>query len=174
MPEGELRLPIDLALDDEMLQLLLQGGVLCNDSELIGESDQWTVRGDPTEGAFLVLAEKAGISVSDTRARWARSAEVPFSSERKRMTTIHQGNGETIAFMKGAPEVILDHCSHIAEGGQERELTEAERGRILQQNEAMAEDALRVLALAYRELEGRHAKAMRSWNRRWCSWDSSA
>ncbi len=157
VPEGELRLPIDLALDDEMLQLLLRAGVLCNDSELIGELDQWTVRGDPTEGAFLVLAQKAGISVDDTRERWARSAEVPFSSERKRMTTIHRGNGETIAFMKGAPEVVLDHCSHIAEGGQVRELTEAERGRILQQNEAMAEDALRVLALAYRELKGRQA-----------------
>ena len=159
VPEGELRLPNDLALDDQMLQLLLRGGVLCNDSELIGESDQWTVRGDPTEGAFLVLAEKAGVSVGDTRVRWARSAEVPFSSERKRMTTIHQGNGETIAFMKGAPEVILDHCSRIADGDRIRGLGEAERGRILKQNEAMATDALRVLALAYRELEDRHTQS---------------
>ena len=159
VPEGELRLPNDLALDDRMLQLLLQGGVLCNDSELIGESDQWTVRGDPTEGAFLVLAEKAGISVKDARTRWPRSAEVPFSSERKRMTTIHRGNGETIAFMKGAPEVILDHCSRIADGDRIRELGEAERGRILKQNEAMATDALRVLALAYRELKGRHTQS---------------
>ncbi len=156
IPEGELRLPTDLTLDDHMLQLLIQGGVLCNDSELARESDQWTVRGDPTEGVFLVLAEKAGISVSDTRAHWPRSAEVPFSSERKRMTTIHQRNGETVAFMKGAPEVILEHCSCIADGDQVRDLVEAERERILKQNEAMATDALRVLALAYRRLEGRH------------------
>ena len=159
LPEGELRLPEDLALNDRRLQLLLRGGALCNDSELVGESDLLAVRGDPTEGAFLVLAEKAGVSVSDTRAAWPRSAEVPFSSERKRMTTIHQGNGETVAFMKGAPEVILEHCSRIAEGDRIRKLSEDERGRILEQNQAMATDALRVLALAYREIEGKHTQS---------------
>jgi Ca2+-transporting ATPase len=159
VPDGELHLPDGVAPDDRVLQLLLQGGVLCNDSELIAESDQWTVRGDPTEGAFLVLAQKAGVSVSDMRARWPRSGEVPFSSERKRMTTVHQRGGETVAFMKGAPEVILEHCSGIAEGDQIRDLGETERGRILELNEAMATDALRVLGLAYRRLEGQHAQS---------------
>lgn len=155
LPEGELQLPKDLPQDDRTLQLLLQGGVLCNDSELLQEAGQWMIRGDPTEAAFLVLAEKAGISVSDTRARQTRSGEVPFSSERKRMTTTHQGNGDVVAFMKGAPEVILERCSQIADGDQVRGLSEAERGLILQQNEAMAGDALRVLALAYRQLADR-------------------
>jgi len=154
VPEGKLQLPDDIALDDPVLQLLLQGGVLCNDSELVREGDQWSVRGDPTEGAFLVLAEKAGLSVSDVRARRARIDEIPFSSERKRMTTIHDGNGETIEFTKGAAEVVLDRCSQIADGSQVRVLSDAERQRILKQHEVMAGDALRVLALACRELGG--------------------
>ncbi|MEN8167407.1 MAG: cation-translocating P-type ATPase [Pseudomonadota bacterium] len=155
LPEGELQLPAGLTQDDPGLRLLLKGGVLCNDSELLQEADQWTIRGDPTEGAFLVLAEKAGISANETRARQARSGEVPFSSERKRMTTTHQDKDETVAFMKGAPEVILARCGQIADGDQVRGLNEAERGLILQQNEAMAGAALRVLALAYRRLAGR-------------------
>lgn len=154
VPEGKLQLPDDIAPDDRVLQLLVQGGVLCNDSEIVREADQWSVRGDPTEGAFLILAEKAGLSVNDIRARRARIGEIPFSSERKRMTTIHGGNGETVAFMKGAAEVVLDRCSHIADGARWRALSDAERQHILQQHEAMAGDALRVLALAYRELGG--------------------
>ncbi len=153
VPDGELRLPDGLVPDDRTLQLLLRGGVLCNDSQLVHDSDQWTIRGDPTEGAFLVLAEKAGISVDDIRAEQARSAEVPFSSERKRMTTIHRSIGGTVAFMKGAPEVVLDHCRRMSDGDETRELDVAERRRIQEQNEAMAGDALRVLALAYRELD---------------------
>ncbi len=153
LPEGELRLPAGFASDDRALELMLKGGVLCNDAELLQNAGQWTVRGDPTEGAFLVLAEKAGISVADTRARSARIGELPFSSERKRMTTIHRANGGTIAFMKGAPEVILEHCARIADGDETRTLDDAERQRIRRDNEAMAGDALRVLALAYRDVD---------------------
>jgi Ca2+-transporting ATPase len=153
VPDGELRLPDGLACDDRTLQLLLRGGVLCNDSQLVQGADQWAIRGDPTEGAFLVLAEKAGVSVDAIRADHARSSEVPFSSERKRMTTVHRGNNRTVAFMKGAPEVVLDRCTRISDGDETRELDGAERRRIQDQNEAMAGDALRVLALAYRELD---------------------
>ena len=153
VPEGKLELPDGVAPDDRGLQLLLEAGVLCNDSELEQESDQWLVRGDPTEGAFLVLAEKAELSVSDIRSRRARVGEIPFSSERKRMTTVHRGHGETIAYMKGAAEVVLDRCSQLADGAEVRALGDAERRRILEQHEAMAGDALRVLALACRELE---------------------
>lgn len=151
-PEGELQLPEDLPSDDSKLQLLLQAGVLCNDAELVREAGKWTIRGDPTEGAFLVLAEKAGISVSDTRSRQTRSGELPFSSERKRMTTKHQHNGSVVAFMKGAPEVVLTRCNQIADAGKVRELDENELGLILKRNAEMAGDALRVLAIAYRDI----------------------
>lgn len=154
VPDGRLELPDDPPADERTLQLLLQGGVLCNDSQLVRDSEQWMVRGDPTEGAFLVLAKKAGIDVDATRAHRARIKEVPFSSERKRMTTIHRADGETIAFMKGAAEKVLQRCARIAEGSDDRALGEDDRRRILEENEAMAEDALRVLALAYRKLDG--------------------
>jgi Ca2+-transporting ATPase len=135
------------------LQLLLRGGVLCNDSELVHDTDQWTIRGDPTEGAFLVLAEKAGLSVKAVRSDDPRSAEVPFSSERKRMTTVHASIDGAVAFMKGAPEVVLSHCHRISSGSEIREIDAADHRRIQEQSEAMAGDALRVLGLAYRELD---------------------
>ncbi|MBM4295642.1 MAG: cation-translocating P-type ATPase, partial [Deltaproteobacteria bacterium] len=82
-----------------------------------------------------------------------RIEEIPFSSERKRMTTIHQmDDGKRMAFMKGAPEVVLERCSHILDDGGGRQLTEEEKARILTANEEMAQSALRVLGIAYREL----------------------
>ena len=134
-------------------------------------SGQWTIRGDPTEGAFLVLAGKAGVGVEETRARRPRCGELPFSSERKRMTTVHSGEEDTVAFMKGAPEVVLEHCSHIAVGDEIRPLddgrTSAAAGCERSHGRA---DALRVLALAYRKLDAwplpDDAKTRR---RRWCS-----
>jgi Ca2+-transporting ATPase len=150
-PDGELRLPDGFAGDDQALRLLLQGGVLCNDSELVREEDRWSIKGDPTEGAFLTVAEKAGIGVSDTRAQHERIGEVPFSSERKRMTTVHSNQSGAIVYLKGAPEIVLSRCNQITDGDAIRELNDEERSVILKHNETMAGDALRVLALAYRE-----------------------
>lgn len=151
-PQGELKLPDGFTGDDKALRLLLQGGVLCNDSELVRVEDRWTINGDPTEGAFLTVAEKAGVGIIDTRTQHERIGEVPFSSERKRMTTVHSNQLEgTIAYLKGAPEVVLARCNRIAEGVVIRELNDEERLLILENNETMAGDALRVLALAYRE-----------------------
>lgn len=136
------------------MRLLLQGGLLCNDSELVREGDQWTITGDPTEGAFLVAAEKAGIGITDTRAQHQRIGEVPFSSERKRMTTTHRNDGAgAVAFMKGVPEAVMARCDQIAEGDTVRGLSDEERALILNNNGKMAGDALRRLALAYRELD---------------------
>ncbi len=154
-PEGKLLLPPGLAIDDRALRWLLRAGVLCNDAELLRENGQWTIRGDPTEGAFLVAAEKAGIGVDSNRGDYRRICEIPFSSERKRMTTVHENKNGALVFMKGAPEVILACCTHIADGKAVRELTDQERNRVLDRNEAMAGNALRVLGLAYRTLEGR-------------------
>lgn len=152
-PEGELRLPEGMSEPSWALRLLLEGGSLCNDSELIEANSQWSLRGDPTEGAFLVAAEKAGISVTAVREQYPRIREVPFSSERKRMTTTHLGDGGgTLAFMKGAPEVVLSHCSRITDGFSIRHLSQEDKVHILASNENMAGEALRVLALAYRKL----------------------
>ncbi|MFZ5813074.1 MAG: cation-translocating P-type ATPase [Thermodesulfobacteriota bacterium] len=131
------------------LEPLLLAGLLCNDADVQEVEDRWTVKGDPTEAALVVAAMKAGMAKAQTRMDCAREEEFPFSSERKRMTTIHRlPDGRRMAFMKGAPETVLARCASILDGDAERPLTEADRARILAENEAMANAALRVLALA--------------------------
>ena len=138
--------------DEPHLLRLLRAGASCNDSHLINASGLWQIRGDPTEGALVVVAAKAGVKIEELSA--PRISEVPFSSERKRMTTIHDTPHGKVAYSKGAPEVISDSCTRIYSEGIERELTEQDRKRILQVNQEMAAGALRVLGLAYKSLPG--------------------
>ena len=99
---------------ERKLESVLLAGLLCNDAELDRVEGRWQIKGDPTEGALVVLAVKAGLDVSGLRLENARIEEIPFSSERKRMTTIHtMADGTKMTFMKGAPEVVLEQCSHI-------------------------------------------------------------
>jgi len=153
-PVGEFRgaREIELKTHDPMQQLLL-AGLLCNDSSLEKADDKWLVKGDPTEGALVVAAVKAGLHEKEIRMRHSRVEEIPFSSERKRMTTIHQASdGKRVAFMKGAPETVLHICTHILAEDGIRELTEREKAMILKANEEMAHSALRVLGFAFRNL----------------------
>jgi Ca2+-transporting ATPase len=134
------------------LQFLLRGGLLCSDAVLEEKEGKWIVKGDPTEGAIVVAAVKAGLHETELRLENPRIEEFPFSSERKRMTTIHQMvDGNRIAYMKGAPEVVLDRCSRILENSGMRDLNETEKKKILKANEEMAQAALRVLGIAYRD-----------------------
>jgi len=136
---------------------LLEIGQLCTNSVLqpdpTGKAD-WSVVGDPTEGALLVLAEKAGLSHQDTLSRNHEITEISFDSARKRMTSIiRDEDGKLIANAKGAPEVLLPLCTHIYENDSIRELTQEERENIIHINAGFAESALRVLAFAYRPLQ---------------------
>ncbi|MGB9628961.1 MAG: cation-translocating P-type ATPase [Thermodesulfobacteriota bacterium] len=151
-PKGELKgSEVDIK-KIKSLQLLLQGGLLCSDALLEEKEGKWVIKGDPTEGALVVAAVKAGLHEREFRLENPRIEEIPFSSERKRMTTIHQmADGKRMAFMKGAPEVVLERCSHILEDGGILELKQTERDRILKVNEEMAQGALRVLGFAYRD-----------------------
>lgn len=138
--------------DDPHLMLLLRIGALCNNARLIRE-DAWRIVGDPTEGALVVVATKAGIQQDEASRQYPRVGEIPFSSERKRMTTIHSApSGERSAYVKGAPEIILKRCAHFLEEGNVKGLTEKEKKKILEINEKMASGALRVLGMAYRRL----------------------
>lgn len=153
-PTGEFMLgsdPID-PKGDEALSLLLRIGALCNNSRLDNDGDRWIILGDPTEGALIVAAHKAGFRQLDLERAYPRVAEIPFSSERKRMTTIHRVSDELYAYVKGAPEIILERCSMIYEDGREKRLTAEKKRRILKINEEFAENALRVLGLAYRRV----------------------
>ena len=145
---------IDVGKSEPLSKLLL-GGLLCNDSVLEKTEDKWIIKGDPTEGALVVAAAKAGLHQKELRLENARVEEIPFSSERKRMTTIHQmPDGRRMAFMKGAPEAVLQKCTHVLEETGLRELTDAEKSRIMKANEDMAQAALRVLGLAFRDCPG--------------------
>jgi P-type Ca2+ transporter type 2C len=149
VPEGAFSAPIT----DRSTQWLLKAGLLCSDAALVEDGGRWSVNGDPTEGALVVLAVKGGWHQEGTRLECPRIEEFPFSSERKRMTTIHtMENKEKVAFVKGAPEVLLARCSSLMNGGERRSLSDDDRAKILRVNEEMAKDALRVIAVCYREL----------------------
>jgi len=127
---------------------LLTGGVLCNDSELIKENEEWHVRGDPTEGAMVVAAAKGGLKKADLVGRFPRIGEIPFTSETKRMTTLHDIDGTKIAYTKGAAEIVLASCTmRLTEKGEEK-MDMADRESLLAEAKTMAEHALRVLAIA--------------------------
>jgi Ca2+-transporting ATPase len=138
--------------EDSHLSLMARIATLCNDVYLHKTESGWSIIGDPTEGALLVSAIKAGIKVEELRDGIPRIGEVPFESERKRMSTIHPVNGGKVAYVKGAPEIILDLSTHLLRDGKTIPLTPEEKQKILKVNEQMASDALRVLGLAYRDL----------------------
>ncbi len=145
--EGPLRLEIERAL---------AVADLANNAAVLERDGRWTVQGDPTEGALLVAARKCGISVTDLDKRLPRIGEVPFSSERKLMSTIHRDTAQEhagVVFTKGAPAVLLARCSFELVGDNRRSLTAARRQEILQVNEALAGEALRTLGVAARWLE---------------------
>jgi Ca2+-transporting ATPase len=139
------------------LSALLQASVLCNDATLQHEGSLWTILGDPTEGALLTLAGKGRWEKQSLTEQFPRVAEIPFSSERKRMSVIVKGDSTLAAdlpqapylmFTKGSPELLLDCCSHVQAGSESLPLTPERYGQILLQNNHMAQQGLRVLGLA--------------------------
>ena len=152
-PRGELRGDYDPG--SEGFRLMMLGAILCNDARLVKSDDSWVIEGDPTEGALVVAAEKAGFRHEEVRRKYPRIDEIPFSSERKRMTTVHElGEYGRIAFMKGAVEIVLERCRYVQVDGRVAELTPELKEEILRVNEEFASEALRNLAIAYRRLNG--------------------
>ncbi len=144
---------------------------MCNDAALEDESGVWQVRGDPTEGALLVLGRKAGLDQARLLAEYPRVAEIPFSSERKRMSTIHQGPEGFMMCLKGAPESLLPWCTRVLTDQGEESLDEDRSARKSGWAEDMAGQALRVLGLAYRRLDCRSGvDSVGRGGRTWCGW----
>ena len=132
---------------------LLQAAALANNAQLTEQDGSWSIQGDPTEAALLVAAGKAGIDHGAIQARFPRLAEAPFSSERKRMSTVHQDTGSPggrVVFTKGAPGMLLERCTHELSGQERRPLTPARRAQILRVTEVLAAEALRTLGAAFR------------------------
>jgi P-type Ca2+ transporter type 2C len=157
-PEGDVRREdggeIEGALRVE-LERVLAAADRANNAAVREQDGRWTVQGDPTEGALLVAARKAGLRGDALDARLPRIGEVPFSSERKLMSTVHRDKdrGEGIVvFSKGAPDVVLAHCSREYVGDDTRPLTPERRAEIERLNDGLAERALRTLGVAVRHV----------------------
>ncbi|MFQ6125584.1 MAG: calcium-translocating P-type ATPase, SERCA-type [Candidatus Heimdallarchaeota archaeon] len=136
---------------DKNLIRLLEIGTLCNNA--IFQEEEQSIVGDPTEGALLIVTEKAGISREELQKQNPIIAELSFDSARKRMTTIHQTPlGKKVAYVKGAPEVLLDLSTLVVENNKERKMTPEDKVTFLECNKQFASEALRVLAFAYKVL----------------------
>ncbi|WP_409341082.1 calcium-translocating P-type ATPase, SERCA-type [Paenibacillus sp. MBLB4367] len=167
-PQGEIMCqgkPVDMRRD-QMLRRLLQVSVLCNNAVLGQEQPDvkrkkgkeesrpfWTIKGDPTEGALVVLGAKAGITPQTLSGLYRRVSELPFDSERKRMSVVVEHQGGALLCTKGAPDMLLDRCNYILWDDKVIPFTNTLRQKVLAANDGMARSALRVLALAYRELK---------------------
>ncbi len=141
---------------DPDLLAVLRGGVLCNGASLVREGGTTAIIGDPTEAALLTCAAKAGLDKSVLEEAEPFVEEIPFDSERKRMTILRRGRPDSAfaAYIKGAPDVLLPRCERVLDGGVLRARTDADSARILEANDRLAGRALRVLAVAYRTFEG--------------------
>ncbi len=159
-PEGKFEMDgarIDPAKEED-LSTFLRISALCNDSALRsvreGEDERWEILGDPTEGALVVVAAKAGLERERLAEDRPRIDEIPFDSSKKYMATIHRTpEGGRVAYLKGAPEVILNFSSRILVDGRVEGLDQSRKEDLLKTSGVMAEGALRVLAMAYRELD---------------------
>ncbi|MCX5709207.1 MAG: calcium-translocating P-type ATPase, SERCA-type, partial [Candidatus Omnitrophica bacterium] len=136
------------------LKKALSCGVLCNAAQLIKDESGYKIFGDPTEAALLSLAAKAGMWKERLEKEYLFSDEIPFDSERKKMTIIRRKDNRMFAFVKGAPDILLNDCVNIEVNGAVRAITEQDRKEIAGANVALADQALRVLAVAYRVLDG--------------------
>ena len=155
-PEGEF-VPEGIPLSPGQQQVLtktLRCAVLCNGAQLTGDQAGFKIIGDPTEAALLVAAAKAGIWKKGLEEEFEFADELPFDSERKKMSVIRKGSPGVIVFTKGAPDILLDDCAYIEENGIARPITDEDKKKILKINTEFADSALRVLAFAYRNLEG--------------------
>ena len=139
---------------DEHLKLLLNSMVLCNDTKITEENGARKLAGDPTETALVDLGIKLDMVKTNLDAKNPRIAEIPFDSDRKLMSTVHETDNGTIVYTKGGVDELLNRASKIYLDGQEVALNEEHINHIREVNEEMAKSALRVLAMAYRKVDG--------------------
>jgi Ca2+-transporting ATPase len=143
---------VPVVLSDE-IKRLLEIGLLCNDATMITrEDDSAGILGDPTEGSLLVAGAKAGLTMVDSDRTYPKKGDLPFDSERKMMSTFHEGFPEAslVSLTKGAPDIIIDRCTSIMTVDGVAPLSELLRQQVLSINSEMAQAALRVLAFAFR------------------------
>ena len=139
---------------DPCLQLLLLAGTLCNNATYERLEDRWNILGDSTEVALLATAAKAGLNKTLLEDECPRKFEEPFSTDTRRMITVNRCKGSNFIFAKGAPEVLLGLCEYAHKNGAPEPLEDETKDYYREQNERMAGEGMRVLAFAYREIQG--------------------
>lgn len=144
-------------LKQDDVRMTLEAGVICNNAQLLRGKEP-KISGDPTEGALLVAAYNAGINPDSLNKKAKRISELPFDSNRKCMSVIVEENGRRRLYVKGAPDVILDKCTQVY-SGKEMLFTSKMKKEIIKKNDEMADAALRVLAMAYKDLPPETEKA---------------
>ncbi len=165
-PKGELLaggMPLGDGDQRTELERTLAVGFLANNAALVERDGRWTVHGDPTEAALKAAALKAGLSAERLAERFGRAGEIPFSSERKMMSTAHtdaRHPENLVLFSKGAPDVLLGCCARVRVGAAEQPLDEKRRAAILVSIDALAGEALRLIGCAYRRLADAGAAAL--------------
>jgi Ca2+-transporting ATPase len=147
------------------LRELLSGAALCNNARLLPpiEGRGWSILGDPTEAALLVAAAKGGLDEAALARELPRMREFPFDSRRKRMSTVHARGGGEVVYVKGAPREVLDLCTALLVHGKAAPLDAQTRARIIAANDEYARGALRVLAVARRDLPPRPERTPAEW-----------
>jgi Ca2+-transporting ATPase len=151
-PRGKFSYNETVMEPPDTLKLLLQAATLASDADVVYNDldKRWQIKGDPTEGALVVAAAKAGLKKTDLESQFPRVKEIPFTSETKRMTTLHDTPTGVVAYAKGAPEMLLNSCAlQLTESG-ETLLDAAGKEEFLEAARRMAMEALRVLAIAYK------------------------
>lgn len=152
-PEGAFLLdgqPFD-AKRSSGLEMCLRAGLLCNDAALSQKDGVYEIIGDPTEGALVVAAAKAGFGKTEEAARYPRVAEIPFQSERQYMATAHRDGQQRVVFVKGAIEKLLPKAGFYFQDGQKKVLDRAGRAEFIAAADSMARKAMRVLTIAWAE-----------------------
>ncbi|MCI0617727.1 cation-translocating P-type ATPase, partial [bacterium] len=148
-PEGKFSLKGMVIDPPKEVVTLLKAAVLASDAYLQTKDNHWEVKGDPTEAALVVAAVKAGLHKNNLDRSFPRLNEIPFTSERKRMTTLHQTpSGDVIAYSKGAPEIILDSCVQKQSFIGREKIDAEDKQRILKNAGTLAREGLRVLAIS--------------------------
>ncbi len=153
-PEGEFRRNgrILSPENERQLTLLLRIGALCNDALLTGEDECCSIIGDPTEGALVVAAAKAGMDKEKLEKTFPRLDEIPFQSEKQYMATLHPRDGGRVVYVKGAAEKLLSLSKYLLRGEEVVPLEEADGEAVMEATTSMAQEAMRVIAIAYVEL----------------------
>jgi P-type Ca2+ transporter type 2C len=157
-PKGEVLQHGKPVSDSSLLyevERALQAASLANNAQLHHSEDRWTIQGDPTEGALLVAAQKVQLQPETLKERFPRVNELPFSSERKLMSTIHTESGQeerVTVFSKGAPDILLTRCTYELVGKETRQLSPERRSAILATVDQLAREALRTIGVAFRTL----------------------